>query len=78
MLKENGEWEDGKVGPLHLGILASVLMCESEKVMWRKKERCSIRIVEVNNFSGLMGIRKILRIPNARGKELSLVKKRGR
>ena len=40
------------------------LMCGSETVLWKEKERSRIRAVQMDNLIGLLGIRKIDRVPN--------------
>ena len=41
----------------------------------KKKERFRIRAVHMNNFRGLLGIRRMDRVPNAQIKELCRVTK---
>ena len=42
----------------------------------REKERPRIRAMKMNNIRGLLGVRRLYRIPNARVRELCSVKKR--
>ena len=49
-------------------------MYGSETMLWREKERSRIRTVHMNNLRGLVGIRRMDRIPNARIRELCEVK----
>ena len=53
-----------------------VLLYGSETMMWREKERCSIRIVQIDNLRGLLGNRRMNRLPNAQRRELYGVTKR--
>ena len=58
----------------HETLLVPVLMYGSETMLW-KKERSRIRVVQMDKLRGLLGIRRINRVPNARIKELCGVKK---
>ena len=40
-------------------LLVPVLMYDSETILWKEKERSRIRAVQVDNFRGLAGIRKM-------------------
>ena len=51
------------------------LMYGSEAILWREKERSRMRAVQVENLRGLLGIRKMDRVPNAQIRELCGVKK---
>ena len=51
-------------------------MYESEMLVWREKERCRIRVVQMNNHSGLLGVNRIDAMLNAWVKEFCCVKKR--
>ena len=42
------------------------LTYDSETMTWREKERSRIRGVQMDNLRGLLGIRRMYRIPNAR------------
>ena len=46
-----------------------------EAILWKEKERSRIRGVQMENLRGLLPIRTINRIPNARIRELCGVKK---
>ena len=43
---------------LHELLLVSVLIYGSETMIWKEKERSRIRAVQMDNFRGLLGIRK--------------------
>ena len=58
---------------LHETLLVSVLMYGSETLLW--KERSRIRAVQMDNLKGLLGIRRMDRVPNAQIRELCGVKK---
>ena len=45
-------------------------------MLWREKERSRIRAVQMGNLRGLLGIRRMDRVPNARMRELCGVTKR--
>ena len=47
-----------------------VLLDGSETMIWRKKERSRVRSVQKDNLRGLLGIRRMDRVPNARIREL--------
>ena len=61
---------------LHKTLLVPVLMYGSETMIWKEKERSRIRTVQMDNFRGLLGIRRMDRDPNARIRELCGVTKR--
>ena len=44
-------------------------------MLWKKNERSRIRSVQMDNFTGLLGVRRMDRVPNARIRELSGVTK---
>ena len=58
---------------LHETLLMPLLMYGSETMLWKEKERFRISPVQIDNLRGLLGIRRIDRIPNSRIKELCLV-----
>ena len=60
---------------LHETLLVPVLMYGSEKMLWKEKERPRIRALQMDNLRGLLGIRRIDRVPNAWKRELCAVKK---
>ena len=51
-----------------------VLLCGSETMIYRKKERSRIGAVKIDNIKGLLGIWRINRVPNEWIRELCLVK----
>ena len=51
---------------LHESFLVPVLTCDGETMMWREKERSRIRAVQMDNLRGLLGIRRMDKVPNAR------------
>ena len=51
-------------GVLHETLLVPVLMFASEIMLWREKERSRMRAVQMDNFRGLLGIRRMDRVPN--------------
>ena len=55
---------------LHESLLVPVLMYGSETVIWREKERSRIRAVQMDNLRGLLGIRRVDKVPNARIRQL--------
>ena len=50
-------------------------MYSNETVILKKKESCRIKIVKMDNLRGLLGIRMMDRVPNARLRELCGVAK---
>ena len=59
---------------VHEILLVPVVMFGSETMLW-KKERSRIRIVQKDNFRGLLRIRRMNRVLNAQIRELCGVKK---
>ena len=51
---------------LHESLLVLVLTNGSETVVWKEKERSRIRAVQMDKLRGLLGIRKMDKVPNAR------------
>ena len=51
---------------LHQGLLVDVVLHGSEKMIWRGKDRSRIRVVQMDNFRGLLGIRRMDKVPDAR------------
>ena len=39
-------------------MLVPVLICGSESMLWKEKERSRIRAIQMDNFRGLLGIRR--------------------
>ena len=60
---------------LHETLLVPVLMYGSETMLWKEKEKSRVRAVQMDNLRGLLGIRRMGRIPNARIRELCGVSK---
>ena len=60
---------------LHETLLVLVLMYSSETMLCKEKERSRIRVVQMENLRGLLGIMGMDRVPNARLGELCGVKK---
>ena len=50
-------------------------MCGSKTMIWMEKKRPLIRVVQMDNLRGLLGIRSMDRVPNARIRELCGVTK---
>ena len=50
---------------LHESLLMLVLTYGSETMICKEKERCRIRAVQMDNFRGLLGIRRMDKVPNA-------------
>ena len=51
---------------LHETLLLPVLTNGSETMIWREKERSKISAVHTNKLRGLLGIRRMDEVPNAR------------
>ena len=60
---------------LHESLIVPVLMYGSEKMLWREKERSRVRAVQMDNLRGLLGIRRMDKVPNARIRQLCGVTK---
>ena len=60
---------------LHKTLLVPVLMYGSESMLWKKKKRSRIIAVQIYNFRGLLGIRRMKRVPNSWIRDLCGVKK---
>ena len=56
-------------------LLVPILMYGSETMLRRERERSRVRAVQNDNFRGLLGIRRIDRVPNARIRKLCRVTK---
>ena len=52
-----------------------VLTFGSETMIWREKEKCRIRPVQMDNLRGLLGVRRMDKVLIARIRELCGVKK---
>ena len=55
---------------LHETLLIPVLMYGSETMLWKEKERSRIKVVQMGNPRGLLGIRRMNRVLNKRIREL--------
>ena len=55
---------------LHESLLVSVLTYGSETMIWREKERSKIRAVQMDNLRGLLGVRRMEKVPTARIRQL--------
>ena len=62
---------------LHETLFVPDLMYCSKTLLW-KKERSRIRAVQMYNLRGLLGIRRMVRVPNAQIRELCGMTKGGR
>ena len=51
---------------LHESLLVHVLAFGSETIIWRKKEKFRIRAVHMESLRGLLGIRRMDKVQNAR------------
>ena len=60
---------------MHETLLIPVLLYGIEKMLCKKKERCRIRAVQMDNLIGLLGIRRMDRVLNAQIMELCEVRK---
>ena len=56
-------------------MLVPALMYGSETMIWKEKERSRIRAVQMDNVRGLLGIRRMDKVPNERIRELCVVMK---
>ena len=46
--------------------MVPVLTYGSKEVIWREKDRSRIRAVQIDNLRGLLGIRRVDKVSNAR------------
>ena len=60
---------------LPISLLVPVLAYGSETMLWKEKERSRIRAVQMDNLKGLLGNKRMNRVPNAQVKELCGVTK---
>ena len=51
---------------LHEGLLVPVLLYGNETMIWKEKERSMIRVVQMDNLSGFLVVKRMDRVPNAR------------
>ena len=55
---------------VYKSLLVYVLIYGSETMLWKEKERSRISNVQMDNLRGLLGIRRIDKVPNALIREL--------
>ena len=60
---------------LHETLLVPVFMYGSRAMLWKEKERSRIRAIQMNKLRGLLGIRRMDRVPNTWIRELCEVMK---
>ena len=60
---------------LHEALLVSVLLYGNEPMIWREKDKSKISVMQMNRLTGLLGIRRVDRVPNARIREFCGVTK---
>ena len=60
---------------LHETLPMPDLMYGTKTMLWKEKEGSRVRAVQMDNFRGLLGIRRMDRVPNAWIRELYGVKK---
>ena len=60
---------------LHELLLVPVLTYGSEIMIWKEKERSRIWAVQIGNLRGMLGIRRMDKVPNARIRQLCGVTK---
>ena len=53
-------------GVLHESLLGLVLMYGNETMIWNEKKRSRIKVEHMNNFIGLLGVRRMGKVPNVR------------
>ena len=63
---------------LHETLLVPVLMHGIEKMLWKEKEISRVRLVQMDNLWGLLGIRRMDRVLKAQIRELCGVKESDR
>ena len=59
---------------LHESLLVPLLTYDSETVIWKEKEKPSIRAEQMHNLRGLLSIRRMDKVPNARIRRLCVRK----
>ena len=60
---------------LHESLLVPVVIYGNEAMILKEKERSKIRAVQMDNLRGLLSIRRMNKVPNARRRELCGVTK---
>ena len=58
------------VSQLHEGLLVPILLYGSETMIWREKDMSTIRVVQMDDFRGLLSIRRMDRILNVRIRDM--------
>ena len=58
---------------LHESLLVPVLMYGNKTIIWREKERSRIRAIQMDNLRGLLDIRRMDEVSNARTRQLCRV-----
>ena len=58
-----------------MSLMVPVFRYGSKTMIWRKKESSRIRAVQMDSLRGLLGIRRMDKVPNARIRELCGVTK---
>ena len=61
---------------LYESLLMPVLTYGSETMLWKEKQRCRVKAVQIENLKVLLGIRRMDKVPNARIRQLCEVTKR--
>ena len=52
-----------------------LFLCIEVRMLWREKENSRVRSLQIDNLRGLLGIRKMDRVQNARVREFCGVRK---
>ena len=60
---------------LHETLLLPAFIYATEKMLWKEKERSRIRMVQMDNLKGFLGIRRMDRVTNVLIRELCRVTK---
>src|SRR5678815_307076 len=60
---------------LHEGMLSPVLMYSSETMVWNKRYRSKVQRVQMDNFRGVLGVKRIDKMRNEGIREVCGVKK---
>ena len=53
-------------------LLILVFIYGSETLLWKEEERSRVRAVQMDNLRGLLGIRRMERVPNAQIKSCTV------
>ena len=70
----NLQFESARV--LHESLMVPVFTYGSETMIWKEKEKSRIRVVKMDNLRGLLGIRRMDKVPKVvvRGDEVCRLK----